>query len=129
MFDGTVSQVEGFLHEIQNALRLQRRALITDYDKVLYFSFYLKDGNLLAWYASIEKCHPHLLDDFNGFVAVFKEHFDDTNKHATALAKIKNLKQDSSAANYTSQFHEILADLSFDEDSKIDHFYAGLKPR
>ncbi|KAG6843308.1 hypothetical protein H0H87_005966, partial [Tephrocybe sp. NHM501043] len=115
MFDGTVSQVEGFLCEIQNALQLQHQALVTDYDKVLYFSFYLKDRNPLAWYASIEKCHPHLLDDFNGFVAIFKEHFDDTDKHATALAKIKKLKQD--------------ADLSFDEDSKIDHFYAGLKPR
>ncbi|KAG6855289.1 hypothetical protein H0H87_005403, partial [Tephrocybe sp. NHM501043] len=77
----------------------------------------------------IEKCHSHLLNNFNGFVAVFKEHFDDTNKHATALAKIKKLKQDGSAANYASQFHKILANLSFDEDSKIDHFYAGLKPQ
>ncbi|KAG6852076.1 hypothetical protein H0H87_011130 [Tephrocybe sp. NHM501043] len=61
--------------------------------------------------------------------AVFKEHFDDTDKHATALAKIKKLKQDGLAANYVSRFHKILADLSFNEDSKIDHFYARLKPR
>ncbi|KAF5372651.1 hypothetical protein D9615_009824 [Tricholomella constricta] len=128
MYDGTVAQLSSFLREINNALHLQRRSLPTDYDKVLYFSFYLKDGSPASWYASIEKTRPELFHDFRGFYQAFVEHFDDTDKHATALAKVRKLKQEpGSAANYASRYREIIADLNFDEDSKIDNFYPGLK--
>ncbi|KAG6840466.1 hypothetical protein C0991_006562 [Blastosporella zonata] len=104
MFDSSVSQVNGFLHEITAALHLQRRSLVTDYDKVLYFSFYLKDGSPIAWYSSIQNYHPELLNNYNTFVNAFIQHFDDSNKHAMALAKVKKLRQDGTASNYASRY-------------------------
>ncbi|KAF5378882.1 hypothetical protein D9615_006981 [Tricholomella constricta] len=78
----------------------------------------------------VEWAHPltELFHDFCGFYQAFVEHIDDTDKHATALAKVHKLKQEPEpAANYVSRYREIIADLNFDEDSKIDNFYPGLK--
>ncbi|KAG5646036.1 hypothetical protein DXG03_004459 [Asterophora parasitica] len=113
---------------MRNAFWLQCCALTTNYNCVIYFSFYLKDGSPASWYASIEKLRPNLLSNYHEFLEAFVHCFDDTDKHATALAKIQELKQEpGSVASYTSKFAEISANLNLDEESKMDYFYDGLK--
>jgi hypothetical protein len=46
VFDGKIKVDCPFLDEIESAVWLQCQALITDYDKALYLSGYLKDGGL-----------------------------------------------------------------------------------
>ncbi|PPQ91439.1 hypothetical protein CVT25_014327 [Psilocybe cyanescens] len=102
-FDGRAQSVDPFVREINNSLVLQHRAFTSDRDKSLYFGFYLEDGSPSAWYTSVEKYHPELLDNFEAFLNAFKKHFEDSDRYATALAKLRKLKQDGSAATYASR--------------------------
>lgn len=76
MFDGTAQQVDSFVCEITHSLFLQRRYISADCEKCLYFGFYLKDGSPNAWYTSVIKNSPDLLDDYDAFLAAFKTHFE-----------------------------------------------------
>lgn len=128
VFDGQANQVDPFVREITNSLFLQRRAIVTDREKCLYFGFYLKDGSPSAWYTSVEKNQPTLLDDYSAFLKAFKKHFEDSDRYATALAKLRKLKQDpGSAANYASRFRELSWELDLTDQTSIQMFYDGLK--
>jgi hypothetical protein len=85
MYNGNPHDLNNFLHEMTNALHLQHHALVTDSDKVLYFSFYLKDGSASSWYSSIKASRPDLLHNYPRFIEMFKAHFNDSGKHGTAL--------------------------------------------
>ena len=129
LFDGKVSSVTPFLAEIGSAIFLQSHALNTDRLKTVYFSMYLKDGSPRSWYYMIEHdpSKSHLLDDYDLFLESFKKHFGDSNRHATALAAMKNLVQTGSCAAFASRFRELLVDLDYTERHKIDEFRAKLK--
>ena len=64
-----------------------------NHHKCLYLGFYLADGSLTAWYTSVEKNRPHIMQDFAAFLSAFKEHFEDSDRYATALTKLQKLKQ------------------------------------
>jgi len=87
MFDGSDHLVDSFVREITNSLFLQCRSIVTDRKKCLYLGFYLKDGSPSSWYTSVKKNCPDLLDDYNAFLTAFTEHFEDSNRYVTALAK------------------------------------------
>ncbi|KJA23727.1 hypothetical protein HYPSUDRAFT_108070, partial [Hypholoma sublateritium FD-334 SS-4] len=91
--------------------------------------FYLADGAPSSWYRTIEldASRTRLLDDFSSFVDVFKHHFRDSDQYASALRKIRKLRQSSSCAVYTNQFIEILAKLDWTEQTKIQEYYDRLK--
>ncbi|KAG5640215.1 hypothetical protein DXG03_000545, partial [Asterophora parasitica] len=77
---------------------------------------------------SNKKLRPNLLSNYCEFLEVFVHCFNNTDKYATALAKIQELKQEpGSVISYTSKFAEILANLNLNEESKMDYFYGGLK--
>ncbi|KAF4622466.1 hypothetical protein D9613_009316 [Agrocybe pediades] len=96
--------------------------------KCLYLASYLKDGSLSAWYTSIERYRPTLLDDYNAFLKAFKEHFEDSDHYATALTKLRKLKQGSgSASSYALRFRKHAWELKLTDQTAIQMFYDGLK--
>lgn len=129
-FDGKVASVTPFLGEITSAIYLQGNALVSDRHKAIYFSLYLKDGSPKSWYYSIEQdlSKKHLLDNFTAFLADFKKHFGDSNRHGTALAAMGKLTQTGSCASFASRFRELLVDLQYTEQTKIDTFRDKVKP-
>ncbi|THG93431.1 hypothetical protein EW026_g7806 [Hermanssonia centrifuga] len=79
VFNGKAEEVVPFLREIKNAVHLQRRVLLDDYDKVIYMSTYLKDGSPSSWYNALDVRRSPLLFNFEGFVEDFKHHFEDSD--------------------------------------------------
>ncbi|EMD37514.1 hypothetical protein CERSUDRAFT_35437, partial [Gelatoporia subvermispora B] len=115
VFDGSPSSVDPFLAELENALYLQRRSIMTGYEKSLYLSTWLKDGSPKSWFFALQKTNPDLLLDFDELLKDFRKHFGDTDFVNSQMRKIRKLKQTSSAAKYASQFREILAHLPMQE--------------
>ncbi|KAF5342091.1 hypothetical protein D9611_002010 [Ephemerocybe angulata] len=129
MFNGKSNQVEPFLREIRNAIDLQRRVLVTQRDKTRYFSLYLQDGTPTSWYTTIERTpeKQRLLDDFEGLVKEFIEHFDEPDRYSKALRNLRKLRQTGSTADYTARFLEYVSDLNWTDQTKIQHYFDGLK--
>lgn len=57
----------------------------------------------------------------------FKEKFQDTNPHETALLKLYKLKQTGSCTKYCDQFDAIICKTALNDCGKIDLFKKGLK--
>ncbi|KAJ2914470.1 hypothetical protein MD484_g5942, partial [Candolleomyces efflorescens] len=127
-FNGRADQVDPFLQDVTTAVFLQRRSLATDREKVIYLSLYLADGAPSVWYQNIKTNKPHLLDDFDQFVATFRARFEDSDIYASSLRKIRKLKQTGPCATFTNQFIELLTDLDWSEQTKIQEYYDRLKP-
>ena len=127
LFNGKASEVDAFLREIKTVTKLQSRALVTDADKIAYFSTYLQDGGPSAWYHALELRRPHLLADYDGFIEAFKEHFQDTDVVRSAMQRLERLKQTGSAADYAARFCEDIVHLNVTDETAIFMFRKGLK--
>ncbi len=117
-----------FVRLIDVSLKYPHRAH-KDRDKVVYVSFYLADGAPSSWYRTIEldASRSHLLDNHTSFIDAFKVRFQDSDQYASALRKMRKLKQTSSCAIFTNQYIEILAELDWTEQTKIQEYYDRLK--
>ena len=61
-------------------------------------------------------------------MTAFKEHFEDSDRYATALAKLRKLKQaPGSASSHASRFRELSWELELTNQTSIQMFYDGLK--
>ncbi|KZT06774.1 uncharacterized protein LAESUDRAFT_633193, partial [Laetiporus sulphureus 93-53] len=102
--------------------------LMSDYDKSIYMSTWLKDGSLKSWFWVIEKIKPQLLHDHAILIENFHAHFGDSNFINSQMDKIKKLVQHLSAAKYAFAFCEIFIHLPIHDDLiKINMFKKGLK--
>jgi hypothetical protein len=88
---------------------------------------YLKDGSPKDWLYAVEHHSEFLLDNFEELLANFKDHFGNPNMSATALHKIKELKQTSTFHSYASCFRKLLIHLDWTNRMKINHFRDGLQ--
>ena len=127
VFNGSATDVEPFLEEIQSAIELSRSSLITERDKTLYFSTFLGNGSPKSWFSSIKLNADYLLDDLDDFIGAFRAHFGDSDIMGTCLRKIEHLKQMGACSVYASKFRELLVHVDFSEATKIQKFYEGLK--
>lgn len=126
-FTSKATDVEAFLDEITNNIYLQRRTLSSDYERSIFLSLYLADGNPKSWYQAIRSSNPTLLNDFNALIKDFRSHFGDSDLESTAYRKIKALRQTGSCAAYASRFRELVVYLDWTDKSKIAAFREGLK--
>lgn len=128
-FDGKAANVEPFIREIIGAVRLSRATLPTDIDKAYFLNSYLGKGTPKDWFDAVVESEDlqHLLYDWDSFIDAFRAHFGDSDVRATALRKIEKLRQENSAANYTSRFRELARHIGYSEETKIDAYYKGLK--
>ncbi|KAJ3007948.1 hypothetical protein NUW54_g3346 [Trametes sanguinea] len=99
MFSGKADDVEPFIREVKACVQLQRSGFVTDEDKTLYFSLYLKPGAAESWYNAIRINQPGLLMNFDAFVRAFVKRFQTTDLAAKYLTKIESLRQTGSAAS------------------------------
>ena len=128
VFDGSPASVEPFLVDLRNAIHLQRRNLVTDYDKSIYLSTWLQDGSPKSWFWAIEKTNPQLLNNHAALLEDFRRHFGDSDFVNSQMAKIEKLTQRSSASKYASAFREIMVHLPIHDDLiKINMFKKGLR--
>lgn len=106
-----------------------QHALVTDYDKALYFSGYLKDGSPKSWYYTIKNSslRSHLLHDWEGFLDAFRNHFGDSDRQSSATEEMELLRQTGSCATFASCLRELLVDLDLNESLKIEYFRKRLK--
>lgn len=127
-FNGTPAAVKPFLTDLRNAIHLQRRSLVTDFDKSIYMSTWLEDGSPKSWFWAIEKTQPDLLNHHEDLIEDFRKHFGDSDFINSQMTKIENLKQRASASKYASAFREIMVHLPITDDIiKINMFRKGLK--
>ncbi len=128
MLSGKADDVELFIREVKACVQLQRGAFLTDEDKTLYFSLYLKSGTAELWYNTVQINEPALLTNFDSFSRAFFKRFQTTDLATKYLTTIEALRQTGSAASYTNQFLECLAYLDWTEETKLTQFNRGLKP-
>lgn len=127
VFGGSAAEVEPWIDEISNAVYLQRATLPDDYDRAIYLAGYLKQGSPKSWYYGIKSSNPDLLYDFDALLANFRAHFGDSDVSATALRKLKDLKQTGACSTYASKTRELHQHLNLNDFTKSDYFYNGLK--
>lgn len=92
-FDGSPASVEPFLVDLRNAIHLQCRNLVTDFDKLIYLSTWLQDGSPKSWFWAIEKTNPQLLHDHDALITDFRKHFGNSDFVNSQMAKIECLTQ------------------------------------
>ena len=73
-------------------------------DKVIYFSSYLSSGVPQHWHHSIIQSKSHLLDNYEGYVKAFKDHFVGPHETTTYRQKLEALKQDRDVQRYAGTF-------------------------
>lgn len=101
-------------------MHLQGAALPSDYDKAIYLSSYLKDGNPQAWLTGIEKNRRHLMHNWDALLKEFERHHGDSNRYLTVSESMEKLEQTGSCASFSSRFRELLEDLPTDFDNFVD---------
>ncbi|KAG8720126.1 Retrotransposon-derived protein peg10 [Ceratobasidium sp. 423] len=128
-FSGKVQDVECFLQDLWDDIKLQGSAFARDRQKVLYMvSFCCDTQTAHDWVAGTCVSHPDWFDNFDAFTQGFEAHFRSPNKINEALLhKLQNLKQTSSATSYAARFCEISAALPQEEFFLLNMFFNGLK--
>lgn len=127
VFDGRVSEVDGFVNEMDDCIFLQRKSFDSERDKCYYFGRYLKDGSPVEWFTNLKRENSSLLDNYDLFLQSFRKHFGTSDETALYLRKLRSLTQTGAVSQYISKFHEIVAHLTMSEQSKIAEFKKGLK--
>ncbi|EIN06993.1 hypothetical protein PUNSTDRAFT_18706, partial [Punctularia strigosozonata HHB-11173 SS5] len=127
-FNGKVEQVKLFLDEVENGLFHEQNTITTDYARAIWFSGYLGDGNPKSWWFSVKTQNPALLNSWGDLIDAFKSHFGEPNAAASALRKLRALRQNGACSTYTARFKELLVYLDFTEATKIEEYKSRLKP-
>ncbi|PIL30361.1 hypothetical protein GSI_07546 [Ganoderma sinense ZZ0214-1] len=128
MFNGAADNVEPFLRDVEVHFRLQRAALVTDADRVGFFSMYLGSGTPESWFNAVTRQHPILLADWPSLKADFLRRFQSTNLVAKYTRKLEALWQDGPAADFANLFQEYLTYVEWSEQVKIWEFDRRLRP-
>jgi len=127
VYKGKTEELEDFLSSIENGIKMQRAAFISDEERVNYMVSYFGEGTPRSWLTGVRKTAPHLLADFSAFMSAFKEHFGDHDAVATALRRIEKLEQTGSCISYAACFCELAAVLDLSQTTLMQYFRRGLK--
>jgi hypothetical protein len=125
-FNSKADQVQPFLSEV-DAAHLQRHVLVTDYNRILCISGYFTDGTPKTWWYGVQHSQPALLHNYATFKTELEQHFGDPDLAASALRKLRGLKQTGSCANYVARYNELFPYLNLTDETKISMFKLGLK--
>jgi len=105
----------------------------SDYDddtarQAAYFAKTFR-GQPLDWLAKKLETNDSLLDSYDSFVQIVKNHFGFSNDTILQQAdrKIANIQQRTSVQRYSLEFRELADILNWNESAKIAHFKRGLK--
>ena len=123
-YNGSKGTLHGFMTQLHAYHLFYAHELPTDLDKILYAASYLK-GDTLDWFKPTlhnyleHNAQPPKMDSdtqaiFQGidkFEESLQSTFGDPDKERTAEHRIRNLHQCRSAAEYASQYRQIISKL------------------
>ena len=103
-FGGDRRQYRGFLNQCRIYFQMNPAPFTTDKKKVLFMINLLTD-EALAWASPYVESSNLLLDNLTNFITAMSLVFDDSNRCATAEARLHSLRQGRrSVAEYTAEF-------------------------
>ena len=103
-FDGTRSQLRGFINQLHLLFHLQPNHYPTGTSQVGLIGSLLS-GAALAWFAPLVEKQSPLLDNLDDFLKEFQATFGEADRTCTAAAKIRVLHQGSQpVSTYISKF-------------------------
>ena len=124
-FDGTRSQLRGFINQIRLIILLQPRRYYDEFRQVGLIGTLLA-GQAQAWFAPLAENSSSLFTDFKEFLTNFEATFGETDKQRTALNKLYALQQGQRAASiYASEFRQLACDVEWDGQALLDQFRRG----
>ena len=133
-FHGERSQLRRFLIQLKVVFVLERDKYPTSQSQVLFASMQLK-GAAFSWF------EPYISDYLTGkpnndtqkifsafgeFEDKIKQVFNVSDEERVAAIKLRQLRQRGSAAQYYSQFQQLIAHLDWDNNAKRAAYYDGL---
>jgi Retrotransposon gag protein len=116
-------KLQAFLTQVELYLKFHQNSLPTESDKVLYVANLLK-GKTFNWFEPrlrdyLKHTEKEQDDDTQAVFASYREFtkrlrevFKKVNKKRTAERNLQQLRQNESAANYTSEFRRITAKIN-----------------
>jgi hypothetical protein len=127
-FTGLPEDACSYIMQIDDCLTSSLAPVMTEKDKIVYFSSYLALGAPQRWHSSVVNTKPLLLTDYATYVDEFKAHFIDPHEATAYRQKLKNLRQDKDVQCYAATFKEYAALAGVDDEMKYLWFFRGLKP-
>ena len=127
-FHGQRNKLTAFLTECEIYFSVQSSCFTSDSIKINFMISYLRDSPLLAirpYLGRTEK--PNFLEEYPKFIEYLKTNYGDPDEKASAIRRLKSLRQTSSASAYFSEFKQCVAILDWKEqDSLVDRAKQGL---
>jgi hypothetical protein len=131
-YDGNRENSQFFLTQLKQYFHNMG---VTDEAQMVSFALSLcKVGSAASWaramYKEMEKREqPTWASDWEIFTFKFLSFFEDPNPAATAIFKLKQLKQGSgSVKDYNSQFQILMVDTGFNDPALVDLYKRGIHP-
>ncbi len=126
-FSSKSEDARPYVYAINERLNSSLAPIMTQRDKVTYFSSWLSSGAPQRWHHSIVQSKSHLLNDYEGYVKAFNDHFLDPHEATVYRQKLEAMKQDRDVQRYAAMFREYTALAGVDEKTKWNCFFRGLK--
>lgn len=128
-FNGDRNKIRTFLNQLELVFLLNPSRYRSDSAKVATAGT-LFSGSAAAWFNPLlehPKLNAQLLSDWTLFREQLRASFGGIDVPAKAANEIRRLKQgNGNVPNYTSQFLQLAADLSWNEEALLDQYRAGL---
>lgn len=125
-FYGKASTIEDVLTSVE--IQQAAQGAHTDSAKSVVLAATFR-GKALSWLTQQRKITPRIYDDYDEFVALFRQAFDlpEETKNALAAKQFRNLRQTKSVQDYAVKFQQLQAQLGIPEQTAIPQFVQGLK--
>lgn len=137
-FNGTRSNLQGFLTQLELYMRINREKLVYEEDKVLFATSYLT-GAAFDWFEPIIRDYQEysyieqdketrtIFGDFQQFKKHLQGTFGDIDTERNAERRLKRLRQTKLAQAYSSEFIQISSHTSWSDDVLMSLYEDGLK--
>jgi hypothetical protein len=125
-FDGTMSQTESFLSQLQ--LFIHGKRIQDDQDRIILALSYMKGGTAGSWAKVKVKDLETSQQTWSEFVADIRSTFGDPDPASTARNKLSSLRQGTHTADeYVASFKELQVLTGYNDAALVEHFKKGLK--
>eukprot|EP00474_Spongospora_subterranea_P008058 CRZ08516.1 hypothetical protein [Spongospora subterranea] len=126
-FNGDPTSVRGFINQILLVIQQQPVTYSTDTSRILLIGSLLT-GLAREWFNPyFENQDPALFNNFQQFLYLFRQRFDDPNRATSAADMLSMIKQGRrTVAAYASHVQQLVADAGWDERAAQHVFRRGL---
>ena len=137
-YSGGSKDLERFIAQCQLYFMIMRKDFRSETEKVLFAGGHLR-GPAADWFTPFirdlsnngsEKARKetrNIFAQFNNFEEELNRLYGNRDKQKAALRNIKQLRQGTSASQYTASFRRYALDSGLNEVGQMDFYYGGLK--